>query len=273
MGLGLGISGGALPRLYREAQLCLLAARPVGYTTGQRWHNHGTTGTSCDAWPVSVTQDDYLTPGETFQADNGDHLAGPGFVVVAGQTGPFADRTFEIAGSPITPANDTVGFTCTIALTPIYINPSGLRFFWKYRCTSLPPSPAGLVIENVDNVPVLGEGNYLPAAVYNGTDPPTNPPCSTPFTEGDFLGGRAENDFLEHTRQVLTFRYDPIQGRQASGWRSGSEFFSAAIGNLSGPWLDANNVYIGSGQICHAVLWHDRPLSDSEIQFLHARLG
>ncbi len=32
-----------------------------------------------------------------------------------------------------------------------------------------------------------------------------------------------------------------------------------------GPWIDTTDIRIGSGQICHAVVWHDRALTDTEM--------
>ncbi|HMQ26766.1 MAG TPA: hypothetical protein PKA98_12320, partial [Acidimicrobiales bacterium] len=178
---------------------------------------------------------------------------------------------------------------------PIYINtptpsppnpppapppsPFGIRFMWKYACSSLPPSPDGLVIENVNAVPnllnpaVTDYGNFLPGAIYNGAkDSPF--PCSQSFTPGVFLGARSEQgDFIEHTRQVISLRYDPIVAREVALWRNAALLRPPTpIGANEGPWLDATNLYLGSGQICHAVLWHDRALTDDQISSLHTRL-
>lgn len=278
MAFPVGVTGGSVPALFREAALCLLAARPDSYSALRRWRNYGTGGNAHDARPVSVEgPGDYVGSssvtdfGGSHPAQNG--LQGPGFAVLASGPGPSGtteDRMFEIVGGDaLNPAN-TDPWTATITFTPLYVHPQSMRFLWKYECSSLPISPAGLVIEDVDRVapPPAPAPGWMIAAIYNGRVDWAG--CGAGGAEGDFRGARTDG-FIQQTRQVLSVRYDPIVDHTITVWRNGIDNFETTDSSIfsASEWVDSFKIYVGAGQICHAVLWHQRALRDAEIVRLH----
>lgn len=246
----------SLSPLLSGAMLCLLAGRVSDYHTGEPWRNLGTAGQALDARVVS--QPDFVP------ANDPD---GPGFkreIPGTPKFGTAANRMFDIPGVLLAPT-ETDAWTCTICTTPLYAHPQSVRYLWKYAGDSLPVSSAGLVIENVATFPYQGGvGHGLIAAIHNPT--PVRPPTITPF----FLGGANPPVDIQRTRQVLAFRYDPVPVPPATDgevtvWRNGTTFADPASITEPGPWIDTTHIRIGSGQICHAVLWHDRALTDTEM--------
>ncbi len=189
--------------LLTDAPLCLLAGRVVDYQPGGPWKNLGTAGDALDAEVVS--QPDFVD----------DTSGGPGFKREIPEptpphrprVGTFDNRMFDIPGSLLAPG-DTDPFTVTIATTPLYPHPESVRYLWKYSNTSLPPSPAGLVIENVATFPNGDDvGHGLIAAIYNG-------PLATPPT---FLGGATARRHPTHPtgpRPTLRPRTGPTRNRR-----------------------------------------------------------
>ena len=256
MALTTAVAGGvsSFPSLLSEALLCLLAGRVSDYDNGEPWKNLGTAGHALDA--LVVSQPDFVPANDP---------NGPGFkreIPGTPKIGTAADRMFDIPGVLLAPT-DAEAWTCTICTTPLYARPASVRYLWKYANTSLPISSAGLVIENVETFPYQGGvGHGLIAAIHN----PTPAPITNPF----FLGGANPELDIQRPRQVLALRYDPepvlpATDGEVTVWRNGGTFDIPTPITEPGPWIDTTHIRIGSGQICHAVLWHDRALTDTEM--------
>lgn len=261
MALTTAVAVGLTSHLLSDALLCLLAGQVGDYQPGQPWRNLGTAGGALDAHVVS--QADFVP------ATDSD---GPGFkreIPGAPKIGTAANRMFDVPGVLLAPT-EAQAWTCTICTTPLYAKPESVRYLWKYADTSLPISSAGLVIENVSTFPYQGGvGHGLIAAIHN--------PTPVPITDPVFLGGANPLKDIQRTRQVLALRYDPepvppaAQG-EVTVWRNGETFADPTPITEPGPWIDTTHIRIGSGQICHAVLWHDRALTDTEMGDLSALL-
>lgn len=254
MALTTAVARGLSSPLLSEALLCLLAGRVGDYQSGEPWRNLGTAGRALDAHVVS--QPTFIP---THDPD------GPGFkreIPGTPRIGTAANRMFDIPGVLLAPT-DTDAWTCTLCTTPLYARPESVRYLWKYANTSLPISSAGLVIENVATFPYQGGvGHGLIAAIHN--------PTPVPITDPVFLGGANPEFDIQRTRQVLALRYDPEPvppdtDGTVTVWRNGQTFADPAPITQPGPWIDTTHIRIGAGQICHAVLWHDRALADSEM--------
>lgn len=245
------------PALLTDAELCLLAA--YASATDDVWRNLGRQGSPLDARivdpPTYLDIDDPSGPGFKKEVPIPTPAPPPG-------KPPFGlsqNRMFDILGGSLAPAADEP-WTCTIAFTPLYVNPTSIRFLWKYSGDSLPQSPAGLVIEDVARFePAPGSTTSrrgFIAAIYNG--------------RGLFRGGTTPN-MIQQTKQVATLRYalptTATPNGEISVWRNGAPLDEVPplpiVGD--GRWIDDTWIRIGAGQICHAVLWHARALTDTEI--------
>ena len=245
------------PPLLTDAELCLLAAHASA--ANDVWRNLGRQGSTLDARivdpPTYLTTDDPGGPGYRKTVPT------PGPPPPPGQP-PFAlseNRMFDIPGATLAPTAYQP-WTCTIAFTPLYVNPTSVRFLWKYAASSLPGSTAGLVFEDVARFEPAPGGTSsrrgFIAAIYDG--------------KGTFLGGTTP-DMIQQTKQVATVRYalptTATPNGEVSVWRNGAAIVGVPPASVvgDGPWIDDTRIRIGAGQICHAVLWHARALTDTEI--------
>lgn len=251
------------PALLTDAELCLLAGHASA--SDDVWRNLGRQGSLLDARivdpPTYLDIDDPGGPGfkKTVPTPPPPPLPTPPPPPGQPPFGLSQNRMFDIPGATLAPTADEP-WTCTIAFTPLYVNPTSIRFLWKYSGSSLPQSPAGLVIEDVARFePAAGSTTSrrgFIAAIYNGKD--------------TFLGGTTSN-MIQQTKQVATLRYalptTATPNGEISVWRNGAPIDGVLPASIvgDGPWIDDTWIRIGAGQICHAVLWHARALTETEI--------